>query len=72
MTEALKPVPTCPACRSSATHHEQGDRHQCDRCGWRFVVLADGSTRDFINMAGAGRGNGSRRSTMLTRKRGTR
>lgn len=44
MTETSKPVPCCPACRSSATHHEQGKRHQCDRCGWRFVVLADGST----------------------------
>ncbi len=48
-------APQCPACNSEATHHEQGDRHQCDRCLWRFVVLPNGSTRDWLNLATAGK-----------------
>ncbi|MBS0206626.1 MAG: hypothetical protein JSS49_27430 [Planctomycetes bacterium] len=45
----------CPACRSESTHLEHGDRHQCDRCGWRFILQADGTVRDFISVATAGR-----------------
>jgi transposase-like protein len=53
-------APQCPACRSEATHHEQGDRHQCDRCKWRFVVLPNGSTRDWLKIGRAGRAKSKR------------
>lgn len=48
-------APECPACRSESTHHEHADRHQCDKCGWRFVVQADGTVRDFISLDTAGK-----------------
>ncbi len=45
----------CPSCKSDRTRHEQDSRHQCNRCGWRFILNADGSTRDFISLSTAGR-----------------
>ena len=47
--------PTCPACRSDHTHQESNQRHQCDRCGWRFIVDAQGRSRDWLDLSTAGR-----------------
>ncbi len=65
MTTTSKPDPTCPACKSPDLHTEdvKTGRHQCRRCRWRCVVMPAGSTRDFIDMAAAGRGGHARRPT---------
>lgn len=51
----LADQPACPACRSLETHLEQGDRHQCDRCLYRFRVSATGTVTDFVPWTTAGR-----------------
>jgi len=43
-------TPTCPACGSTDLRHESDDRHQCNRCRWRCVVAANGSTRDWLKI----------------------
>ena len=63
--------PRCPSCQSPDLRTEDATtgRHQCNHCGWRCVVNANGSTRDWLNIAAGSRdGRNSRRSTQTQRK----
>jgi|GEM_PF-2083126 len=44
--------PRCPACQSPDLQVEDVAtmRAQCQRCRWRCVIEADGSTRDWLNV----------------------
>lgn len=48
--------PTCPACGSTDLRIEDtaSGRHQCVRCGWRCIVNANGSARDWLTIGKAG------------------
>lgn len=74
MTETtFHAVPACPACKSSdlRTEDVKTGRHQCRRSLWRCVVNPNGTVRDMIDLAAAGRGGRARRPTP-TQRRGHR
>ena len=55
MTQQTMFSPACPACRSPETEHEVADRHQCQNCGYRFLIDDYGNIRDFMPWTTAGR-----------------
>lgn len=74
MTTTDAPI-ACPLCRAEGSHeqpHGLDISHRfwsCCRCGWKFIVNADGSTRHWLNPWTAGRKKRRRKSFSRSRLR---
>ena len=57
--------PTCPACGSTDLRIEDtaSGRHQCNRCGWRCRIGANGKAVDWLRIGTAGTRKPRRRLT---------
>lgn len=52
---SLPTMAHCPSCDHAGPHSQTTTDYQCGHCGWRFVVNADGTTRDRFAWMTAGR-----------------
>lgn len=55
---AYGPDLSCPCCRTVSRHHvyHHAGFFECAECHWKFQAHDDGTTRDWLNVWGAGKG----------------